>query len=173
MGYYSSPIYDQGSLYLNTQNVDDKRLCLQNYVLKLYSDDLSSMKKTRGKFTISFKTNTQETSSTEIIDDSDTEFLPNSTVVQFISLKNPISPNSTINSALISFTKNENLFSSWTYNSKRSFSSWLSFYNEMYYDDEWAFRFVEIFDGEKQLSVKLCPEYPLIANKKEVEFKKC
>ena len=173
MGYYSSQIYDKGSLYLNTQNIDEKRLCLQNYKIKLYSDDLNNMKKTRGKFTISFKSTSKKTSSTEIIDDSDTEFMPNSTETRFISLKNPISSNSTIDSAFITFTKNANYFSSWTYNSKRSFASWFNFFDEANYDDKWSFRLIEILDGEKQLLIKLCPECAIIESSKGVEFKKC
>ena len=168
MGYYSSPDSDLGSLYLNTQNLNNKRLCLQYYIVKLYSNNLNNIKQTRGKFTIYFKTTSQETSSTKTIDDSETTFKQDSIDIRLISLKENL--NSTIKSAIISFEKKTNFFSSWIYNSKRSLNSWLDFFDDTNYDDRWSFRLIEIYDGEKQILVELCPKYSIIMSSKSVEF---
>jgi hypothetical protein len=95
-------------------------MCLQNYALSLYSNNLSGMLQTRGKFTIWFKTISHEASSVEIFDDSETTFKKDSVETRLISLKKPIL-SSSIESAVITFTKTKNLASAWLYDSQWSF----------------------------------------------------
>jgi hypothetical protein len=128
MGYYSSPTYDRGSLYLNTQDPSISPLCLQNYALTLYSHNLNNIKQARGKFTISFRTASQDTSSVEIFDNSETTFKQNSMETRLISLKKPIVSNSPIISAIVSYTKTTNLVSGWLYDAQWSFKYKIFFF---------------------------------------------
>jgi len=155
MGYYSSPNLDLGSLYLNTQDPALSPLCLQNYALTLYSHNLNNIKQARGRFSISFKTDSQETSSTEIFDNSETTFKQDSVETRLISLKKPLTKGRAIQSAIISYTKTTNLVSSWLY------------------DAQWSFKYIEISSGYNQDLVKLCPTNLVIDSGKSVEFKKC
>jgi pimeloyl-ACP methyl ester carboxylesterase len=155
MGYWSTPSRDLGALYLNTQNPLNLPLCLQQYSLTLYSNNLNNIKQTRGKFTISFKTSAQETSSTEIFDDSDATFKQDSVETRLISLTKPIGRTTSIESAIISFTKTTNLMSAWLY------------------DDKWSFKYIKIASGDNQDSIKLCPTTMIIESTNSVEFKKC
>ena len=152
MGYYSSPDSDLGSLYLNTQDPKLSPLCLQNFVINLYSHSLNNIKQARGKFTIAFKTTSQQTSSTEIFDDSATTFKQDSIETRLISLKKNI--NSSIQSAIISYTKTTNIVSGWLY------------------DAQWSFRYIEVLSDNQEL-VRLCPNTLVIDSGKSVEFTKC
>jgi pimeloyl-ACP methyl ester carboxylesterase len=155
MGYWSSPTADRGSLYLNTQDPSVLPLCLQHYSLTLFSNNLNNIKQTRGKFTISFKTESQESSSIETFDDSDTTFKQDSVETRLVSLKRPIGRSSPIASATVTFTKTSNLLSAWLY------------------DNQWSFRYIQIASGDNQDVIKLCPTTPIIDSSKSVEFKKC
>jgi len=123
MGYYSSPNYDRGTLYLNTQDPNKSPMCLQNYAVTLYSENPNPnpLAQARGIFTISFKTAAQETSSIELIDSGKTEFKANSVQKRFISLKKPIESTSSITSATVSYTKITDILISWLYTAKWSF----------------------------------------------------
>ena len=155
MGYWSTANREQGALYLNTQDPLVLPLCIQHYSLTLYSNNLNNIKQTRGKFTISFKTSNQETSSTETFDDSDATFKQDSVETRLISLKKPIGRTASIESAVISFTKTSNLLSAWLY------------------DDKWSFRYIQIASGDNQDVINLCPTIMIIDSTKSVEFKKC
>ena len=120
MGYYSSPNNDQGSLYLNTQDPLKSPMCLQNYVLTLYSSYMNNLQGARGKFTVSFKT-AKETSSVEIIDSGDTVILQNSIEKRLISLKKPIDSTSSIISATVSYTRTPNILINWLFSTKWGF----------------------------------------------------
>ena len=128
MGYYSSPNFDRGSLYLNTQDPSISPLCLQNYALTLYSHNLNNIKQARGKFTISFRTASQDTSSVEIFDNSETTFKQNSIETRLITLKKPIVSSSSIISAIVSYTKTTNLVSGWLYDAQWSFKYKIFFF---------------------------------------------
>ena len=152
MGYWSSPSLDRGSLYLDTQNPDLDPLCLQNFGLTLYSHSINKVN-TKGKFTISFKTTTQQTSTTEIFDDSQATFKANSIETRLISLVTPIT--GSIESATISFTRTTSILTGWIY------------------DDKWSFSYIEVESGEGQEKVTLCPVTLVIQSSESVEFKKC
>ena len=152
MGYWSSTTADRGSLYLNTQNPDLRPLCLQNFGLTLYSHTINKIT-TKGKFTISFKTSTQQTSTTELFDDNETTFKADSIVTKLISLVKPIS--GSIQSATITFTRTTNILTAWIY------------------DDKWSFSYIQVQNGENGESVHLCPETLLIQSTKSVTFTKC
>jgi pancreatic triacylglycerol lipase len=155
MGYYSLPTRDLSTLYLNTQNPLISPLCLQNYRLTLYSHNLNNIKQARGKFTISFTTASQQKSSIETFDDSETTFKQNSVETRLISLRTPLNSASSIQSAIISYTKTSNLVSGWLY------------------DSSWSFIYIELRSGDSQEIVKLCPVTLIIDSTKSVEFKKC
>lgn len=152
MGYWSSPSLDRGSLYLNTQNPDLEPLCLQNFGLTLYSHTINKIT-TKGKFSISFKTSTQEKSTTELFDDCSTTFKANSIESRLISLVKPIK--GSIESATITFTRTTNILSAWIY------------------DDKWSFAYIEVESGENQEKVTLCPTTLSIPSSQSVEFTKC
>lgn len=151
MGYSSSPLRDNGTLYLITQS-SFNNLCKQNYLITLYSHDLSLLKKTKGKFTISFKTS-KETSSSSSIDDENVVFQPDLITTKLISLNEPLS--FSIESAFVSFTKTNNFFDSW------------------FYDSGWSFRNISIFNGETQSQLWLCPLELIIESGQTVEFIPC
>jgi pimeloyl-ACP methyl ester carboxylesterase len=155
MGYWSTANRDRGDLYLNTRNPLVVPLCLQHYSLTFYSNNLSGMKQTSGKFTITLKTSTLETSSTETFDDADVTFKPNEVGTRLISLKRPIGRAASVQSAIVSFTKMPNILINWIF------------------DDRWSFRYIQIASGDTQEVVKLCPSETFINSSKSVEFKKC
>ena len=152
MGYWSSPNKDMGALYLNTLNPTLQPLCLQNFGLTLYSHSINKIS-TNGKFTISFKTSTQQTSSTELFDDCVTTFQANSIVSKLVSLATPI--NGSIQSASVSFARTTNFLTAWLY------------------DDKWSFSYIQVQNGETGETVTLCPETLVIQSTKSVEFIKC
>ena len=62
MGYFASPEKDLTTLYLDTKEAIKQSSCRQDYLLNFYSSKLSSMTRTKGKFTIFFETETQTSS---------------------------------------------------------------------------------------------------------------
>ena len=152
MGYWSSPSLDRGSLYLNTKSPDAKPSCYQNFGLTLYSSS-SNIFYTKGGFRILFKTTTQQTSTTEVFDDSQATFKANSIETRLISLVTPIT--GSIESATISFTRTTSILTGWIY------------------DDKWSFSYIEVESGEGQEKVTLCPVTLVIQSSESVEFKKC
>ena len=155
MGYWSTATRDQGALYLNTRDPLVLPLCLQHYSLTFYSNNLSSMKQTMGKFTIALKTSALETSSTETFDDSNVTFKPNAVGTRLLSLKRPIGRAASVESAIVSFTKMPNILINWIF------------------DDRWSFSYIQIASGDSQEVVTLCPNAVFIDSSKSVEFKKC
>jgi hypothetical protein len=155
MGYWSTPNRDQGALYLNTRDPLVVPLCLQHYSLTFYSNNLSGMTQTMGKFTIALKTSAQETSSIETFDDSDVTFKPNVVGTRLISLKRPIGRVVSVESATVSFTKMPNILINWVFN------------------DRWSFKYIQIASGDSQEVVTLCPTDVFINSSKSVDFIKC
>jgi hypothetical protein len=153
MGYSSSPLYDNGTLYLITQ-ASITNLCKQNYLVTLYSHNLSLITKTKGKFTIYFKTS-KETSSVEQLDDKNTVFQPDSIITKLVSLNEPLNNSFPIESAFLSFSKSNDFFDSW------------------FYDSEWSFRNISILNGETQSQLWLCPLELIIESSQTVEFIPC
>ena len=154
MGYWSSPSKELGSLYLTTQDPQKTPLCIQNYVLTLYSSNLNNIKQAFGKFTIFFKTS-QQTSSVETFDDYETVFKQNSVETRLISLKQPLNTNSSIISAFIGYKKTGNLLTAWLY------------------DSQWSFKYITILVGDNQQTLNLCPQNLIIDSSQTVEFNPC
>jgi hypothetical protein len=152
MGYWSSPSLDRGSLYLNTKNPDVKPSCYQNFGLTLYSSS-SNIFTTKGWFSISFKTTTQQTSTTESFESCDDVFKPKSVDTRLISLAKPIT--GSIESATIKFTRTNNILIQWMY------------------ADKWSFTHIEVEHGERQEKIKFCPVTAFIQSSQSVEFKRC
>jgi hypothetical protein len=155
MGYFSSPDRDLTTLYLNTKEAVKPPTCKQNYLINLYSSKLSGLKETKGKFTIFFETQSQ-TSTTETIDESGSTWLPGSVNTRLISLEEPLDQTYPIEKAFIFFEKSSaNFFDNW------------------FYDSYWSFDYIELFSGENQSLVKLCPQKPFIQSNEVVQFNKC
>jgi hypothetical protein len=154
MGYWSSPSLDRGSLYLNTKSPDAKPSCYQNFGLTLYSSSSNTLGiGTRGWFSITFKTTTQQTSTTETFDSCDNEFKQKNVDTRLISLAKPIT--GSIESATIRFTRTNNILILWMY------------------ADKWSFSPIEVEHGERQEKIKLCPVTTFIQSGQSVEFKRC
>jgi hypothetical protein len=81
--------------------------------------------------------NQSEVSSVEVLDNSEYEFKKGATDNRLISINNALKGK--IVAANISYKKTGNILISWMY------------------DDTWLFRNIEVFAGEGQTSVRLCP----------------
>ena len=155
LGYFSSKNNDLGSLYLNTRSMKNQEAyCQQFFRLNLFSHSLNNMVQTRGKFSIRLRTS-QQTSSTEIMDDSSITFKQDDVNTFLLTLNSPIDTNYQVESVFLSFTKTTNLFSGWLY------------------EDKWSFKYIELYNGESQISAKYCPVQSIINSGTTVEFKKC
>ena len=153
LGYFSSPNRDLTTLYLNTKEAIKLQSCKQNYLINLYSSKSNGLKATKGKLTVFFETQNQ-TSSVETIDETGT-IEPGSIITRLISLDEPINQAYPIISAFIFFEKSSNIFES------------------MFYDSFWSFEYIEIFSGESQTLVKLCPVKAIIQSNESVRFNSC
>lgn len=152
MGYWASPEKNLGMLFLNTQSPLGESFCKQNYKITLVSDNINGLVQTRGLFELFFITKNHQ-SSTHVLDDSQTTFKQDSTEERFISLDSPIDEE--IESLFISFKKTTSLISGW-----------------LYYD-QWSFKYIEVFNGDTQLSARFCPYVSIIDSGKTVRFSKC
>ena len=152
MGYRASPLLELNSLYLNTKSIEAPSCCLQHYQVTVTSDNFVSSK-AKGKVAIYFKTD-DETSQTEILDDSNTTFESLTSATFLVSLKTPFK-SGPIKSAYISYTKSINPL------------DWL------FFADKWEFKRIEVFSGEQQTTIQLCPQKNFFNTEKFKEFKLC
>jgi pimeloyl-ACP methyl ester carboxylesterase len=161
MGYWSGASNDRGLLYLNTQPPSSGKYCKQNFQANLFSQDggvqargslfilffnhfllLIALLKClffychTGVFTIQLKTDLNEQSTVEVLDSSDTTFKKSGVETRLISLNTPLKGK--ITQALLTYTKTNNLLSSWMY------------------DSTWAFKRIELLFGDKQSLSRLC-----------------
>ena len=149
MGFWASPKNDLGNLYLNTQNADNVPFCKFNYQVKLYSNNLPSMKQARGKFTIFLK-NGQTQSSTEVLDDSSITYKQDFTSTHLISLNLPM--NGPVESISLYFKKTSNFITGWLY------------------DNEWSFKFIDVYDAYAAIRKRFCPVKTIIQSDETVHF---
>ena len=152
MGYWASPSKETGSLYLNTQGAVNYPYCKFNYQIQLYSNNLSSMKQTCGKLTVVLK-NSQSESNTQTIEDSFYTFNKDFISSHLVSLNSAMAGN--IESISLYFKKRTNPITSWLY------------------DNEWSFKYLDVFDAYKQKKFRFCPVNETIKNEETVEFLPC
>jgi hypothetical protein len=91
----------------------------------------------KGVFTIQLITSQSEVSSLEILDNSETEFKKSAIDNRLISVNTALKGK--IVAANVSYKKTSNILIGWMY------------------DDTWMFKSIEVFSGEGQSLVKLCP----------------
>ncbi len=154
MGYWASPSSDNGMLFLSTESPSKTNYCNQHFLVNLVSNKINNLSQARGKLTVTFKTS-KELSAPILFDDSNISFKPDSTESRLLSLEKTIDNTVTIDSVFVSYTKTTNIFIGWLY------------------ENQWSFRYVEIFNGETQTTLRYCPLVTLIQSGQSVEFKKC
>lgn len=154
MGYWSSQSKSQGTMYLNTQSPLKESFCKHSYLINLVSNSkiTPSFNQARGKFSVYFE-NANQKSSTEMLDDMSTTFKPDSVENRIISFDDAF--NGVPDSIYISYQKTTTLLSSWMY------------------DNEWSFKYVEVTNGDTQVTTKFCPTSVLIPTGQTVRFKRC
>ena len=151
MGYHSSLSLQLGSLYLNTKSLNAQTYCKQNYQVNLVSGDNGS-NLAKGEFSIHFRADSAN-SSIELLDNAETIFGSNSSVVKLVSLDNTI--NNEVTSLFVAYEKVSFIWGGW------------------YYDDKWNFEYIELLKGDDQSLTKYCPSSRYIMSGSEVEFNKC
>ena len=149
MGYWASPLRDFGSLYLTTQNADSPPYCQHSYLIHIFSDDLVNMKQIRGRLTISLK-NSQTHITNVLLDDH--RIRANSTFPYLFSSN--LSLNGKIESVTLLFN---NTFKYWRY----------------YYDSEWSFKHIDVFDPNQQEIKRFCPVKSIFKYDEIIEFLLC
>lgn len=154
MGYWSSASKDLGPLYLDTKSPTLlNNLVKQNYKLTLYSESRDQLQ-ARGIFKMYFKT-LQVTSPDIIIEDDTVTFKRDSPPeVRLLSLNKPVNDGPVLKMFV-------------SYQRKTSLLSWWLF------DTEWTFSKIEVFDGDKQINVKLCPFGKVANSLSTVEYRTC
>ena len=111
------------------------------------------MKQAYGLFTIILKSTSNQISESLIIDDSETVFTPNSFNKRLITLDQKLE--GTVYQLIISYKRTDNFFSRW------------------FYDLQWSFKTVELFDGNNQVRLKFCPKQIFIQSGDQIEFNLC
>jgi hypothetical protein len=111
------------------------------------------MKQASGLFTIILKSTSNQISEAQIIDDSETVFTPNSTFKRLITLDQKLEGD--VNQLIISYKRTN------------------SFFNRWFYDLQWSFRIVELFDGNNQVKLKFCPKQVMILSGDQIQFELC
>lgn len=154
MGYWSSPLNELGTLYLKTQSPLGDSFCRPSYVVTLISNSKlnTSLVEAKGNITIYLETS-DGNSTREIFDDSITIFRPDLVETRLISFNGPLSDK--INSVYLSYDRMESFFGGW------------------FYDKEWSFKNIEIFDSEIQKTSKFCPTKNMIGPGEIVKFSSC
>jgi len=154
MGYWASPSKDGDLLYLSTESPSKTNYCNQHFLVKLVSNKINNLVQARGKFTVTFKTS-KEQSVPLLFDDSNITFKQDSVETRLLSLEKPIDNTVSVDSVFVSYTKTSNFVSCWLYST------------------EWSFRYIEIFNGETQTTLRYCPLVTIISSGQSVEFRKC
>lgn len=147
MGYWAQPSEELGNLYLNTQDASKYPFCKHNFQVRLIS---SGKSQALGKIKISFE---KPGLNEQLIDNAVTKFTANSVTQHLASIDNNLV--GTIDKIFLSYERTANIFSSWLYDLKWSFSS------------------VEIFSGESQLKYKYCPRSAGLIGSEPMEFNIC
>ena len=149
MGYYALPKQKQQTLYLDTKSVLKENNCVQNFQVKLISNDVGN-KVAKGKFSIYLKS-LKETSSIEVLDNEKVVFKSNSTERFLLSLGKILNDRK-ITKAFIRYERGWNIIG---------------------YEIRWQFKQIEItsFDGNK--SIKLCPIDSLFGLSETIEYVRC
>lgn len=111
------------------------------------------MREANGLFTVILKSSSNQISDAQIIDDSESVFKPKSSFKRLITLNQKLTGN--INQLIISYKRTNNFFNRW------------------FYDLQWSFKFVELFDGDNQVRMKFCPKQIMIQSGDQVEFDLC
>ena len=149
MGYWASPLKEKGLLYLSTQNASSQPFCNHHYQLKLVSNYLLSQGQTRGKIIIQLLNNYQATVPQQI-EDSQVTLKPSSTLTRVLGVDGQM--NSPVTSAMVTFSRTTNIFSSWLY------------------DSSWSFKYIELLDSVSQTVVRLCPSKSVMNSNESVLF---
>ena len=148
MGFWSSPINQQGTLYLNTRSLKENSFYKQNLLITLISAQMS--KQAKGTFKIFFKGN-GFTSPPVVLDNSNKLFKADSKEKIFLSLDDAFSMEE-INSVSVSYERNFN---------------WLA--NQ----SKWTFKCIEIFSGDSQKTFKFCPQEEFFHTGNYNDYTKC
>jgi hypothetical protein len=152
MGFWASSRRDVGSLYLKTQAADEYPYCQHHYQITLNSNNLSKQIQTRGKVLI--RINGELSSSLFLqITDSDFTFKPGEAYVQLVETTKPLGDK--IKSILLQFYKTTTLLSSFLY------------------QNNWSFKYIEIYNGGLQNYQKFCPEFEYVENGNTLLFTSC
>lgn len=150
MGYWAKPEKVPKSYYLQTQSVSAADKCVQNFQVKLISENLGN-KKAKGTFSMYFESS-GEASSTEALDNGTIEFSSNSIVKVLLSLKKPMN----------------------SLNITRAFITYKRGWNIFVYESEWKFQYIEIKSENSLNSVRLCPDLNYFNISKEtIEYVLC
>lgn len=149
MGYWCSPDRDLKKLYLNTQSVQDKYKCMQEYRVTMHSGD-NGFRKAKGKFEISFHTHS-ETSSIEVLDNDSTILYANTTMEALVSLSKPIQ-SSAISGASVVYHRNWDMAE---------------------YTGEWSFKEIKVFSADDQSTLSLCPTKRFFTFEHTNKYTKC
>ena len=152
MGFWASPNKDLGNLYLNTQDANNTPFCKYNYQIQLVSNNLSTMKQTRGKLTVTLKSS-KTTSTTETIDDSNNVFSKDLTTSHLVSLTSLMTGK--IETVTLYFKKTSNFINAWLY------------------DNEWSFKYLDVNGGYEQMTQRFCPVKAIIKTDEKVDFLPC
>lgn len=156
MGYWATPGKDNGRLFLNTKSPSGQSYCKPNYKITLFSDKLDGVTQTRGLFKFYLVAKDRQ-SRTQVLDNSETTFKRDSIVERLVAVDwlNGEEIGTEIESIFISFEKTFNLVSGWMY------------------ADKWNFKYVDVFSGDAQVSMRFCPSASVIQSGKTVQFNKC
>ena len=80
-------------------------------------------------------------------------FKPNGVTSRLLTLKQQL--NESVSKLVVSYTRTSNFFNKWLY------------------DLEWSFKSIELFDGDRQIKLRYCPQNIIIQSGYQVEFNLC
>ena len=152
MGYGSTINYDNGLIYLATQNGQKSPFCQHQLSVTLTSNTLAGQNQARGSFKMSLTGETGTSSQIEL-DNADVTFKPGSIENRLVALTKYVGEN--ISKVTVSYTKTSNILTS------------------LLYQDQWSFRQIEIFYADSQKNLRFCPTANYIQSGSSVAFNRC
>lgn len=153
MGYWASKSNQLGKLFLKTKPLNlDGSYCLKHFQVRMVSNGLKEQSKAKGEFRIYWKT-ADYVSPTMLIKDETIKLIPNMET-KFLYTLNEQS-DEPITEVDISYKRTS------------------KFLVKYFYDKNWSIKYVEIYSGDTQESIRFCPVLQMIQSGATNVFKKC